>query len=118
MAFFGFAGHWRQRRGCISSGGWYFCLCCNTDVWHSWNQEEAHQSQVEGHVGRGICKNCGHDAYMTLCRHLNQGALFWIPVVNIEKERGIMCESCGYIYPMDRQEYKEARDKVKKAIDK
>lgn len=20
----------------------------------------------EGHVGRGICKNCGHDAYMTL----------------------------------------------------
>ena len=26
----------------------------------------------EGHVGRGICKNCGHDAYMTLCRHLNQ----------------------------------------------
>ena len=34
----------------------------------------------EGHVGRGICKNCGHDAYMTLCRHLNQGTLFWIPV--------------------------------------
>lgn len=29
-----------------------------------------------------------------------------------------MCESCGYIYPMDRQEYKETRDKVKKAIDK
>ena len=29
----------------------------------------------EGHVGRGICKNCGHDAYMTLCRHLNQGTL-------------------------------------------
>lgn len=55
---------------------------------------------------------------MTLCRHLNQGTLFWIPVVNIEKERGIMCESCGYIYSMDRQEYKEARDKVKKAIDK
>lgn len=72
----------------------------------------------EGHVGRGICKNCGHDAYMTLCRHLNKGTLFWIPVVNIEKERGIMCESCGYIYPMDRQEYKEARDKVKKGIDK
>ena len=55
---------------------------------------------------------------MTLCRHLNQGTLFWIPVVNIEKERGIMCESCGYIYPMDRQEDKEARDKGKKGIDK
>ena len=38
--------------------------------------------------------------------------------MDIEKERGIMCESCGYIYPMDRQEYKEARDKVKKGIDK
>lgn len=51
--FFGFAGHWRQRRGCISSGGWYFCLCCNTDVWHSWNQEEAAQSPVEGNGGGG-----------------------------------------------------------------
>lgn len=29
-----------------------------------------------------------------------------------------MCESCGYIYLMDRQEYKEARDEVKKGIDK
>lgn len=81
-------------------------------------KKKQHQSPVEGNGGGGICKNCGHDAYMTLCRHLNQGTLFWIPVVNIEKERGIMCESCGYIYPMDRQEYKEARDKVKKGIDK
>ncbi len=49
---------------------------------------------------------------------LKPGHFILDTVVNIEKERGIMCESCGYIYPMDRQEYKEARDKVKKAIDK
>ena len=51
----------------------------------------------EGAWGHAICKNCGHDAPQTLCRQLDQVTLFFIPIVSLEKQRGILCESCGMI---------------------
>lgn len=59
----------------------------------------------EGHVGHGVCKNCGHDADRTLCRQLKQLTIFMIPVFTRVKQRGIMCESCGQILPLGRLEY-------------
>lgn len=63
----------------------------------------------EGSVGREICKNCGHEVMQTLCRQMNEGTLFWIPLIKVEKQRGIMCESCGNIRPLNKQEYKDRR---------
>ena len=54
----------------------------------------------EGAWGHAICKNCGHDAPQTLCRQLDQVTLFFIPIVSLEKQRGILCESCGMIVPV------------------
>ncbi|MFR6589398.1 MAG: zinc-ribbon domain-containing protein [Gallintestinimicrobium sp.] len=56
----------------------------------------------EGAWGHAICKNCGHDAPQTLCRQLDQVTLFFIPIVSLEKQRGILCESCGMIVPLDK----------------
>ena len=69
----------------------------------------------EGAWGHAICKNCGHDAPQTLCRQLDQVTIFFIPIVSLEKQRGILCESCGMIVPLDKAEYKrrcEARQKA------
>ena len=62
----------------------------------------------EGAWGHAICKNCGHDAPQKV-------TLFFIPIVSLEKQRGILCESCGMIVPLDKAEYKrrsEARQKA------
>ena len=64
----------------------------------------------EGAWGHAICKNCGHDAPQTLCRQLDQVTLFFIPIVSLEKQRGILCESCGMIVPLDKAEYKRRRE--------
>ena len=53
---------------------------------------------------------CGHDAPQTLCRQLDQVTLFFIPIVSLEKQRGILCESCGIIVPLDKAEYKRRRE--------
>ena len=66
----------------------------------------------EGAWGHAICKNCGHDAPQTLCRQLDQVTLFFIPIVSLEKQRGILCESCGMIVPLDKAEYKRRREAV------
>lgn len=68
----------------------------------------------EGAWGHAICKNCGHDAPQTLCRQLDQVTLFFIPIVSLEKQRGILCESCGMIVPLDKAEYKRRREARKK----
>ena len=69
----------------------------------------------EGAWGHAICKNCGHDAPQTLCRQLDQVTLFFIPIVSLEKQRGILCESCGMIVPHDKAEYKRRREARQKA---
>ena len=38
-----------------------------------------------------------------------QFTLFMIPIINSQKQRGIMCESCGNIVPLSKQEYKERK---------
>ena len=67
----------------------------------------------EGIVGTAVCNNCGHNVLHTLCRQVNQTTLFWIPIVSIERQRGIMCESCGNIMPISKQEYKDRRNAAK-----
>lgn len=70
----------------------------------------------EGELGQKVCSNCGHTAEQTLCRHTYQIRIFGIPIWKQLKHRGIMCESCGNIVPLDKQEYREeksaARDKM------
>ena len=61
----------------------------------------------EGAWGHAICKNCGHDAPQTLCRQLDQVTLFFIPIVSLEKQRGIV--------PLDKAEYKRRREARQKA---
>jgi len=68
----------------------------------------------EGAWGHAICKNCGHDAPQTLCRQLDQVTLFFIPIVSLEKQRGILCESCGMIVPSTRQNTNAAVKQDKK----
>lgn len=63
----------------------------------------------EGYIGHSVCCNCSHDADQTLCRELRQFTLFMIPIISSQKQRGIMCESCGNIVPLSKQEYKERK---------
>ena len=46
----------------------------------------------EGPVGTSVCPNCRH---------------------NVQKQRGIMCESCGMITPVSTQEYRERKQVAK-----
>ena len=63
----------------------------------------------EGPVGTSVCPNCRHNVMHTLCRQLNQATLFYIPIFGHQKQRGIMCESCGMITPVSAQEYRERK---------
>ena len=64
----------------------------------------------EGLVGHTVCSNCRHDADQSLCRQIYQVTLFYIPVFSHLKQRGIMCESCGNIIPISKQEYRQRRN--------
>ncbi len=63
----------------------------------------------EGFAGQMTCQNCGHNVNHSLCRQINRTTIFWIPFINVEKQRGIMCESCGMISPISKQEYKSRK---------
>ena len=52
---------------------------------------------------------------MKQIRQLDQVTLFFIPIVSLEKQRGILCESCGMIVPLDKAEYKRRREARQKA---
>lgn len=67
----------------------------------------------EGPVGTSVCPNCRHNVMHTLCRQLNQATLFYIPIFSHQKQRGIMCESCGMITPVSAQEYRELKQAAK-----
>lgn len=64
----------------------------------------------DGGMGVQVCRNCGHRVQHTLCRQINQGTLFTLPIISFTKSRGVMCENCGELQPMNRQEYKEAKN--------
>ena len=65
------------------------------------------QFKREGVLGRQTCPNCGHFAPHTLCRKINQGTLFTLPILSITQSRGAMCEICGNVQPMPAADYKE-----------
>lgn len=67
----------------------------------------------EGSVAISVCTNCGHDAEQTLCKQSFRITLFGIPIVNIPKQRGIMCESCGNIIPLGSVEYRDRKRAAK-----
>ena len=58
----------------------------------------------EGPVGTSVCPNCRHNVMHTLC---------YIPIFSHQKQRGIMCESCGMITPVSAQEYRERKQAAK-----
>ena len=70
----------------------------------------------EGPVGTSVCPNCRHNVMHTLCRQLNQATLFYIPIFSHQKQRGIMCESCGMITPVSAQEYRLQRCIIKQYL--
>ncbi|MBU5473532.1 MAG: zinc-ribbon domain-containing protein [Clostridiales bacterium] len=67
----------------------------------------------EGIVDTFVCPNCQHNVMHTLCRQLNQATLFYIPIFSHQQQRGIMCESCGMITPLNAKEYKERKKDAK-----
>ena len=67
----------------------------------------------EGPVGTSVWGGGGHNVMHSRGGQLNQATLFYIPIFSHQKQRGIMCESCGMITPVSAQEYRERKQAAK-----
>ena len=58
-------------------------------------------------LGVSLCTNCNHTINQTLAKRYMQFRLYGIPLIQYRKTRCIMCESCGNIITLSKQQYKQ-----------
>lgn len=61
----------------------------------------------EKNLGNSRCTNCNHDEEQFLAKEVYKFKLFGIPVIRKTKRRFIMCNNCGILEELEKEEYKE-----------
>lgn len=57
-------------------------------------------------LGKEHCENCKHDEEMFLAREIFKAHIFGIPVFKKTKRRFIMCNNCGIVKELSKEDYK------------
>ena len=79
------------------------------------NQEDSNMIIVYGYstdikkekeLGQGKCSNCNHTTQKYLAREIFKTTLFYIPVFKKTNRRIVLCENCGIVEELDKEEYK------------
>lgn len=60
----------------------------------------------EKDLGEQKCPNCNHVAQMYLSKEQFKATLFYIPIFKKTNRRIVLCENCGIVEELSKEEYK------------
>ncbi len=60
----------------------------------------------EKELGTKQCENCKHNEKMYLAREIFRIHIFGIPVFKKTKRRFVMCDNCGIVEELSKEDYK------------
>jgi len=65
--------------------------------------------KTDKELGESRCDNCGHQVKKILVREIFVLKIFYIPIINKTKRKGMMCSNCGKMEKLNSHDYNTAK---------